>query len=92
RAFNNYADLLLHDEPRSLLDTKNEKRFRNVVDDLAATRAVLVVAHRLSTVRHADHVVMVTAGALTDSGTHDDLMERCEPYRELVTSQTVVGT
>ncbi|MFH9967617.1 ABC transporter ATP-binding protein [Streptomyces mirabilis] len=92
RALLTDADVVLLDEPTSQLDSINEKRFRHVVDDLAATRAVLVVAHRLSTVRHADHVVMVTAGALTDSGTHDDLMERCEPYRELVTSQTVVGT
>ncbi|MFI6055884.1 hypothetical protein ACIBCO_38140 [Streptomyces violascens] len=70
------------------MDSINEKRFRQVVDDLAATRAVLVVAHRLSTVQHADHVIMLAAGTLVGSGTHLVLMEQCPPYQDLVTSQT----
>ncbi|WP_344406288.1 hypothetical protein [Streptomyces longisporus] len=45
------------------------------------------VAHRLSTVRHADHVVMLGDGTLVDMATHPELMARCAPYRELVTTQ-----
>ncbi|UQI49723.1 hypothetical protein M1P56_34975 (plasmid) [Streptomyces sp. HU2014] len=81
------ADIVLLDEPTSQLDSVNEKRLRDVVDDLAVTRAVLVVAHRLSTVQHADHVMVMADGALTDAGTHQELMDRCAPYRELVTNQ-----
>ncbi|MFF5435201.1 ABC transporter ATP-binding protein [Streptomyces griseofuscus] len=87
RALLSDADIVLLDEPTSQLDSINEKRFRRVVDDLAATRAVMVVAHRLSTVQHADHVVMLTSGTLTDAGTHQTLMDRCSAYRDLVNNQ-----
>ncbi|OIJ99045.1 ABC transporter ATP-binding protein [Streptomyces monashensis] len=87
RALLTDADIVLLDEPTSQMDSINEKRFRQVVDDLATTRAVMVVAHRLSTVQHADHVVMLTNGTLTDAGTHQTLMDRCSPYRDLVNSQ-----
>lgn len=89
RALLTDADIVLLDEPTSQMDSINEKRFRQVVDDLAATRAVLVVAHRLSTVQHAEHVVMLSGGTLTDAGTHRVLMDRCSPYRDLVTSQSM---
>jgi ATP-binding cassette subfamily B protein len=89
RALLTDADIVLLDEPTSQMDSINEKRFRQVVDDLAGTRAVLVVAHRLSTVQHADHVVMLSGGTLTDAGTHQALMNRCSPYRDLVTSQSM---
>ncbi|MGW5609504.1 ABC transporter ATP-binding protein [Streptomyces sp. NPDC003753] len=87
RALLSDANIVLLDEPTSQMDSINEKRFRQVVDDLATTRAVMVVAHRLSTVQHADHVVMLTNGTLTDAGTHQTLMDRCSPYRDLVNSQ-----
>ncbi|MET9535798.1 ABC transporter ATP-binding protein [Streptomyces sp. NPDC006649] len=89
RALLTDADIVLLDEPTSQMDSINEKRFRQVVDDLAETRAVVVVAHRLSTVQHAEHVVMLTGGTLTDAGTHQVLMNRCPPYRDLVTSQSM---
>jgi ABC-type multidrug transport system fused ATPase/permease subunit len=82
------ADVVLLDEPTSQQDGINEKRFRELVSHLATTKAVLIVAHRLSTVRHADHVLMVTNGTVIDSGTHHQLMDRCGAYRELVLSQT----
>ncbi|MCL7490013.1 ABC transporter ATP-binding protein/permease [Streptomyces sp. MCA2] len=89
RALLTDSDIVLLDEPTSQLDSINEKRFRHAVDQLAATRAVLVVAHRLSTVQHADHVVMLIKGTVADAGTHHQLMDRCTPYRELVTSQSL---
>jgi ABC-type multidrug transport system fused ATPase/permease subunit len=89
RALLTDAEIVLLDEPTSQLDSINELRFRHVVEELAATRAVLVVAHRLSTVRHADHVVMLSGGTLVDAATHPELMARCVPYRELVTTQTL---
>jgi ABC-type multidrug transport system fused ATPase/permease subunit len=56
-----------------------------------AARAVLVVAHRLSTVLHADHAVMLGNGTLVDTATHPELMARCAPYRELVTTQAAAS-
>ncbi|MFG2789898.1 ABC transporter ATP-binding protein [Streptomyces sp. NPDC048419] len=91
RALLTDAEIVLLDEPTSQLDSINELRFRHVVEELSATRAVLVVAHRLSTVRHADHVVMLDAGAVLDAATHPELMARCAPYRELVTTQALAA-
>jgi ATP-binding cassette subfamily B protein len=88
RALLSEADIVLLDEPTSQLDGLNELRFRTVVDTLATTRAVIVVAHRLSTVQHAHHVVMMNGGAVVDAGEHGVLLRRCLPYRELVASQT----
>ncbi|MEU7551678.1 ABC transporter ATP-binding protein [Streptomyces sp. NPDC044571] len=85
------AEIVLMDEPTSQMDSINEERFRQVVDDMAATRAVLVVTHRLSTVQNADHVIMLAAGTAVDAGTHGALMDECAPYRELVTSQSLVS-
>ncbi|MFF0416104.1 ABC transporter ATP-binding protein [Kitasatospora sp. NPDC004745] len=89
RALLSDADIVLLDEPTSQLDGLNEQRLRAIVDDLAATRAVIVVAHRLSTVQHAHHVIMMSEGGVVDAGDHPALLERCPPYRELVAAQAL---
>ncbi|NEC84710.1 ABC transporter ATP-binding protein [Streptomyces sp. SID12501] len=91
RALLSQAEIVLLDEPTSQLDGINEQRFRAVVDDLATKRSVIVVAHRLSTVQHASHVVMMDQGRVLDTGPHHILMERCEAYRTLVRSQIIAG-
>ncbi|MFI1453840.1 ABC transporter ATP-binding protein [Streptomyces roseus] len=88
RALLSDADIVLLDEPTSQLDGLNEERLRAVIADLAASRAVIVVAHRLSTVRDARHVIMMNAGTVLDAADHDTLLHRCAPYRALVASQT----
>ncbi|MFJ5557816.1 ABC transporter ATP-binding protein [Streptomyces sp. NPDC093250] len=81
------ADVVLLDEPTSQLDGINEHRLRNVVDELAKSRCVIVVAHRLSTVQHADHVLVMEAGSVLDAGTHGELVSRCARYADLVRNQ-----
>ncbi|MFD7236366.1 ABC transporter ATP-binding protein [Streptomyces syringium] len=81
--------LVLLDEPSSHLDSINEQRLRSVVDSLAADRAVLVVAHRISTIQHADHVIVMDAGRVVDQGDHDALLRRCPAYAELVSGQVL---
>ncbi|MCX4762878.1 ABC transporter ATP-binding protein/permease [Streptomyces sp. NBC_01275] len=81
------ARLVLLDEPSSHLDSVNEQKLRDVVDDLAADRAVLVVAHRISTIQHADHVIVLDAGRVVDQGTHLGLLDRCPDYADLVSGQ-----
>ncbi|MEV0237114.1 ABC transporter ATP-binding protein [Nonomuraea sp. NPDC050786] len=81
------ARLVLLDEPSSQLDSLNESRLRDVVDRLAEDRAVLVVAHRLSTVQHARHVILLDRGKVLAQGTHERLMSESEPYAELVHGQ-----
>jgi ATP-binding cassette subfamily B protein len=89
RALLSDADIILFDEPTSQLDGINEQRFRNVVDGLAANRAVIVVAHRLSTVQHAEHVVLMDNGHVVDAGAHSVLIDRCLAYKELVATQAI---
>ncbi|WP_431954612.1 ABC transporter ATP-binding protein [Actinacidiphila sp. bgisy167] len=89
RALLSQAEIVLLDEPTSQLDGINEQRFRAVVDDLAQERSVIVVAHRLSTVQHAEHVVVMDQGQVVDAGPHHTLMDRCDAYRALVTSQVI---
>ncbi|MGW7822757.1 ABC transporter ATP-binding protein [Streptomyces puniciscabiei] len=87
RAILSDADVVILDEPTSHLDSFNDKRVRDIVVELAETRTVVVVAHRMSTVQNADHVIMMSGGSAVDSGTHSDLMERCPAYRALVETQ-----
>jgi ABC-type multidrug transport system fused ATPase/permease subunit len=83
------AQLVLLDEPSSHLDSVNERKLRDVVDELAADRAVLVVAHRISTVQHADRVIVLDAGRVVDQGTHLNLLDRCPDYADLVSGQVL---
>ncbi|MFD9725785.1 ABC transporter ATP-binding protein [Streptomyces sp. NPDC059072] len=92
RALLSDAEIVLLDEPTSQLDGINEQRFRDDLDALARDRAVIVVAHRLSTINHARHVVLLDSGTVVDSGDHHSLMRRCPQYRELVATQTLRET
>ncbi|MGV2917599.1 ABC transporter ATP-binding protein [Streptomyces alfalfae] len=87
RALLTDADVVLLDEPTSQLDSLNEQRLRDIVADVAKDRSVIVVAHRLSTVQHAHHVLVMEAGRVIDGGTHSELLDRCAQYAELVSSQ-----
>ncbi|MFF5203211.1 ABC transporter ATP-binding protein [Micromonospora parva] len=91
RAMLTDAPLVLLDEPSSHLDSINEQKLRDLVDDLAATRAVLVVAHRISTIQHADHVVILQSGEVVGQGPHDELLRNCSNYTDLVRGQMLVG-
>ncbi|GAB3206656.1 ABC transporter ATP-binding protein [Marinactinospora thermotolerans] len=84
RALLSDARLVLLDEPTSQLDGVNEQRLRNAVDVLAVDRALLVVAHRISTVQHADHVIVLGDGRTVAEGTHEELLKSCPEYADLV--------
>ncbi|ANS68056.1 ABC transporter [Streptomyces lincolnensis] len=94
RALVSGADLVLLDEPSSQLDSLNEQKLKDLVDELARDRALLVVAHRISTVQHADHVIVLDDGQVVGEGTHADLMRDCPAYARLVHGQmlTAAGT
>jgi ABC-type multidrug transport system fused ATPase/permease subunit len=81
------ARLVLLDEPSSQLDSVNEGKLREVVDELARDRAVLVVAHRISTVQHADQVIVLDRGRVVAEGTHAELLGNSPEYIELVSGQ-----
>jgi ABC-type multidrug transport system fused ATPase/permease subunit len=79
--------LLLLDEASSQLDAVNEAALRAAVAGAAAERAVIAIAHRLSTVVAADRILLVEAGRVRAQGTHVELVEADELYRELAATQ-----
>ncbi|MEU8095394.1 ABC transporter ATP-binding protein [Streptomyces rubiginosohelvolus] len=87
RALLRHPRLLLLDEVTSQLDAVNEQALRDVILELAQRTTVLVIAHRLSTVRHADRIVVLEEGRVRTAGTHKELIAGDELYRELATTQ-----
>ncbi|MGW7408899.1 ABC transporter ATP-binding protein [Streptomyces sp. NPDC054833] len=79
--------LLLLDEPTSHLDAINESALTTVMKDVAQECALLVIAHRLSTVQHADHIVVLDDGHTAAAGRHEELLAGSALYRELAASQ-----
>ncbi len=82
--------LLLLDEPTASLDARNEGLLRDTLAAASADRALLVVAHRLSTVLDSDRIVVLDAGRVVASGTHHELVDTSPLYRELATAQLLV--
>ena len=90
RAFLKDPPILILDEATSDLDAESEFLVQQALGALMKHRTVLVIAHRLATVKHADRVVVVHAGTLAEVGTHDALMARADGiYRRLATLQSL---
>jgi ATP-binding cassette subfamily B protein len=83
-------ELLLLDEPTASLDARNEGLLRETLAAAAADRALLVVAHRLSTVLDSDQIVVLDQGRVVARGTHAELVDSSPLYRELAAAQLLV--
>ena len=81
--------ILLLDEATSALDSESERLVNEALERLMTGRTSLVIAHRLSTVRHADSILVFSQGKIVESGTHDELIARNGTYRFLVETQLV---
>jgi subfamily B ATP-binding cassette protein MsbA len=89
RALLKNAPILILDEATSALDSESESLVQSALGNLMQGRTTLVIAHRLSTVRRADRIVVLETGTITDIGNHDDLMQRDGTYRRLYEMQFV---
>jgi subfamily B ATP-binding cassette protein MsbA len=83
RALLKNAPVLILDEATSALDSESEALVQSALENLMAGRTVVVIAHRLSTVRRADRIVVLENGTIADIGTHQQLLEKLGPYRRL---------
>ncbi|MDR2765721.1 MAG: ATP-binding cassette domain-containing protein, partial [Tannerella sp.] len=87
RALYKKPDYLFLDEATNALDTINEQKIVRALNSVFQNRTVIVVAHRLSTIRKADQIIVLKAGMIAEVGSHEKLMENKKYYYELIQSQ-----
>jgi ABC-type multidrug transport system fused ATPase/permease subunit len=84
--------ILLLDEPTSALDAKTEFLLQACLEEVYQEKTIIVVAHRLATIRNADRILVVNQGRIEESGSHEELMEKKGYYYELAKQQYQVST
>jgi HlyD family secretion protein len=92
RALYHNADILVLDEATSALDSVTERDILETLRTLRASKTIIMIAHRLSTVKHSDQVVFLDRGSIAAVGTFAQLVESNKAFAELVRSDLVVGT
>lgn len=83
RVFLKNPPILIFDEATSALDLESEHLIQEALLKLAKDRTTIIVAHRLSTITHADQIIMIENGEITETGTHEELMEKRGNYEKL---------
>jgi ABC-type multidrug transport system fused ATPase/permease subunit len=81
---------LILDEATSAVDTETELEIKRAINSIAGTRTLIVIAHRLSTVRQADQIIVLDNGRIIEQGNHDELMKRAGTYAKLCGIQELV--
>ena len=87
RALIRHPEILIFDDSFSALDLRTDKALRAALDRDFASTTRIVVAQRVSTIVHADQIIVLEHGRIVGRGTHDELLESNETYRETVDSQ-----
>ncbi len=87
RALLKNAPILILDEATSALDTESEQMVQKALDNLMVNRTTFVIAHRLSTVLHADQIIVIEGGSIVERGTHDSLLKNNGLYNRLHSRQ-----
>ena len=83
RAILKNAPVVILDEATAYIDADNEDLLQKALVKLSEEKTVLVIAHRLSSIKEADSIVVLEQGEVIDCGTHDELINRCSPYRDM---------
>lgn len=91
RAMMGDPELMIMDEATSALDMETEQKLQEHLDKCRNGKTTIVIAHRLSTIRNADLILVMHQGKLVEQGTHEELMEKGEAYRRLVSTMSESG-
>jgi len=91
RALLKDPEILILDEATSALDSKSEKAVQQALELLMKSRTSIIIAHRLSTVIHADLIVVMDKGRMVESGTHNELLEQKGMYYNLIQLQQLLA-
>ncbi len=83
RAFLTDPRILILDDSTSAVDSRTEDQIQEAMRRIASNRTTILITHRLSQIRRADRILLLRRGRMLDTGTHDDLMERCDAYRRI---------
>ena len=84
------APILILDEAMAVVDSENEKLISEAIDDLSKDKTVITIAHHLNTIRNSDQIIVMDKGLVLDTGSHEELMKRCDFYRDMVEAQNKV--
>lgn len=84
------APILILDEAMAAVDSENEKLISEAIDDLSKDKTVITIAHHLNTIRNSDQIIVMDKGLVLDTGSHEELMNRCDFYRDMVGAQNKV--
>ena len=87
RAIMKDAPIIILDEATANVDPENEKELMEAIAELTQEKTVIMIAHRLKTVRHADQILVVDRGQIAQRGTHDELMEQDGIYRRFISGR-----
>ena len=86
------APIIILDEATANVDPENEKDLVRAIEALTKEKTILMIAHRLKTVRNADNILVIDKGRIVQSGTHEKLMQSDGIYRRFVNSrETAIG-
>lgn len=91
RAFLKDAPILVLDEATASLDMKSEELIQKEIEKLASGRTTFIIAHRFSTIRMADRILVLEGGRIAADGTHEELMEKSPLYWDLYTKQQMIA-
>ena len=84
------APILILDEAMAAVDSENERLIGEAIDDLSKDKTVITIAHHLNTIRNSDQIIIMDKGLVLDTGSHEELMKRCDFYRDMVEAQNKV--
>jgi len=84
------APILILDEAMAAVDSENERLIGEAIDDLRKDKTIITIAHHLNTIRDSDQIIVMDKGVVLDAGSHEELMKRCEFYKDMVEAQNKV--